>query len=714
MTVLEPGASDIAGASANEQAALFEPVIASTQRQINALTEALRELRRSQRAWRLGARGERRAAQRIEQVMLDLGSNDWHLLADRRWPGTRQANLDLVLVGPPGVLVLDAKAWRDVRIESGQLWHGQELADETLLRARRAADDVAAVVASDGLAPAAVRPVVLLVGRHLPAVEVDGVWVVGELDLHRALVRLGARLDRAQVAQVLAAVDRGCPPAVRAAVPAQRTVPDGIARTAQQIDQQALLDLDQVWADLLETAEREPIETWMTWLHPSQAQLVTRRYSGPARVRGPAGTGKTVVALHRVRELARRPNAHVLMTSYVRTLPHVHKALFRRLAPELVNAVEFRGLHAWAVALLRSRGRLPAVAPDAGRRIFDEAWAAMHASDLPVGRNGVGYWWDEIQHVIKARGLTSADDYVALHRVGRRTPMREENRRALWRVYEEYERRLVVQGLVDWPDVLLLALASVRAEPLPRPYTSVVVDEVQDLTCVGLQLLHALVGDRPDGLFLVGDGQQSVYPGGFTLAEAGVSVAGRATVLDRNYRNKDAIMRAALDVVQADTFDDLDDALEQSGGRSVSTARSGGKVVRVLCDDGPSQQAALLHALKCAAADGVRLGDMAILVAQNHQAERWIERMSRAGVKACRLTDYDGTSTDLVKVGTYQRAKGFEFACVFLPDHDRAVTPRKVDEAAEVFGERSTLERRCVFVAMTRARDRLWLGSVRD
>ena|SRR5438552_1594539 len=119
-----------------------------------------------------------------------------------------------------------------------------------------------------------------------------------------------------------------------------------------------------------------------------------------------------------------------------------------------------------------------------------------------------------------------------------------------------------------------MAIESVRDTPLRPPYTAIVVDEVQDLTCVGLMLLNAPVGDAPDGLFLVGDGHQSVYPGGFTLAEAGVSLHGRGAVLERNYRNAREVLTAALAIVSSDVFDDLEsDPLP--GSRQVEIDRAG-------------------------------------------------------------------------------------------------------------------------------------------
>jgi superfamily I DNA/RNA helicase len=554
-----------------------------------------------------------------------------------------------------------------------------------------------------------VHALLVLTGRRDPGVLLSGVTVVGELALQRELVRLGARLDPAHVERALVALDEACPPAGRPWAPLDRRRPTARPRGSPALGAVPLLTVDEVLAGAREAVERGPIESWMVWLHPSQVQLVTRPYSGPARIRGPAGTGKTVVALHRARHLARRSGARVLVTSFVGTLPVVHEALFGRLAPELARAVEFRGLHSWAVGLLRSRGHEVDVA---GKHVFDAVWddtgrrGPLAASPLPPG-----YWRDEIGAVIKGRGLTELDDYLALDRVGRRTPLREDQRRAVWTLYLEYEQRLRRAGQCDWDDVLVRALDSVRRRPLVPPYTAVIVDEVQDLTCTGVRLLHALVADAPDGLLLVGDGQQSVYPGGFTLAEAGVNVAGRSTVLTRNYRNAENVLRHALDVVSADRFDDLDPEPEP-GAREVDVDRPGGDVATVRSRDQRSQQAALLHALRWTRDHGTSTGDMAVLVPDNAAARRWVAALDTADVPAALLTEYAGHTGPSVKVGTYQRAKGLEFCCVFLPDVDRAVPPQAPEETDDAYRDRAELQRRRLFVAMTRARDRLWLGHV--
>ena len=111
--------------------------------------------------------------------------------------------------------------------------------------------------------------------------------------------------------------------------------------------------------------------------------------------------------------------------------------------------------------------------------------------------------------------------------------------------------------------------------------------------------------------------------------------------------------------------------------------------------------------------DGVRYGDMAVLAPGNTVAARWRNVLADGEIPVIPLEEYTGTRRDQVKVGTFHRAKGLEFAQVFIPDRDRYPRPRSAQESDDAYRERTELERRVLFVAMTRARDGLWLGSSR-
>ncbi len=153
------------------------------------------------------------------------------------------------------------------------------------------------------------------------------------------------------------------------------------------------------------------------------------------------------------------------------------------------------------------------------------------------------------------------------------TLCRVEVRQAVWDLYERYAANLRERGVCDFEDVVLLARDAVRQIPLDR-YSAVIVDEAQDLSCAMVSLLHAVIGDRPDGLTLIGDGQQTIYPGGYTLGEVGINLAGRGVVLDVNHRNTAEILDFAKQMVADDQFVDIE-GVDGAGDTVSAVTRSG-------------------------------------------------------------------------------------------------------------------------------------------
>jgi len=603
-----------------------------------------------------------------------------------------------------------------VRVEHGRLWRGDADAHGDVTKLLDQAGAVEDVLAGAGLAPTEVVPLMVLAGRRNVRAHLDRVVLLGEKDLIRELVRWGVRLPPELVERLIGALDRECPPMPAGDEPGPRSSPSSAASSASAVSasaaEDALMSRDDLWRALQDGAEREPIESWMTWLHPRQARLVNREFSGPARIRGGAGTGKTVLALHRANYLASR-GRRVLFTSFVKTVPAVNQALFARLAPARPGSVAFMTVHRLASRWIRTE-RIPGRVDDLeAKACFEAAWESVgQGSSLPRLGRPRNYWRDEVGVVIKGRGLVNFDEYSRLARVGRRAPLNPAARADVWRLYEDYQDRLAQRGIVDRADMLRIARDLARdrsATGGDTGFDAVIVDEVQDLTCVGLQFLHALVGDGPDGLLMVGDGQQSVYPGGFTLSEAGIPVIGRSVVLNRNYRNGERILRYALGVVAGDQFDDLDTDPVR-GLRDLEAARPGGTVVEFRGPAGAQGAAMRDRIRKLHDQKGVRFGDMAVLAPTNTAAARWRDVLTGGEIPVIALEEYTGSRRDQVKVGTFHRAKGLEFAQVFIPDRDRCPRGRFGHESDDAYREQAELERRILFVAMTRARDGLWLG----
>ncbi|MGE0309648.1 MAG: 3'-5' exonuclease, partial [Acidimicrobiia bacterium] len=459
---------------------------------------------------------------------------------------------------------------------------------------------------------------------------------------------------------------------------------------------------------------------WMVFLHPDQRQAATPRHSGPARARGSAGTGKTVVALHRAAELARRfdeegEQGQILFTTFIKNLPPVFESLFQRLPAVPADRVEFINVDKLAFRICSDAGDRPTIDPRMVEAAYASAFKTVVKPGSPLDGFSREYLRAEITAVIKGRGLKTIDDYLGVERTGRKTRFTEAQRRQAWQLRTDWDSQMAARNTIDFADIVVRARDHARRLTAPR-YRAAIIDEAQDLTLVGLQLIRALVngpqgGDRPDGLFIVGDGAQRIYAGGFTLRQAGVDVRGRTTVLKINYRNTRQIITAAMAVAGNLMVDDLGDK-ERRGDASTGTQRDGIKPVLKGCDSHDDELAFVIRQIQdLTTDDNVSLGDLAIAVATNDEAKRVREALDREGIANQALESYDGRPNNAVKVGTHFRIKGLEFKVVYLPFLGAADFPRaqRPGQDGVEYAEQRDLAISQLFVAMTRARDGLFL-----
>jgi hypothetical protein len=651
------------------------------------------QLRQEAERWMLASRTERQVA----GSLAPLSAVGYTFLHDRRWPGSRNAQIDHVLVGRGGLFIVDTKAWRDVTVAAGRIFRGQEDVTDDLADLADVGYGAEAVMAELGLSPNAVRVVVVLAGSNVPATEVASVTVVGERRAAAHINSYGHRVTESEADQIL-----GLAREHFAVLTPRPTLPDTaiLPPVLPEPEPEPLLTVDDIADVLIADALAEPIESWMTFLHPDQAKLVRRSFAGPSRIRGAAGTGKTVVGLHRAAYLARSQSKRVLVTSFVKTLPDVLSQLMLRLAPEVADRVEFTGVHAFALRLLGDRGIRTNVRPADADLVFDAVWREHGLETLGKIDHDPRYWRDEISKVIKGRGLSSFDEYAELTRTGRRRGLTLDQRRQVWKLYVEYSKGLTDRGITDFDDIVLLAEASLREHPLDT-YGAVIIDEAQDLTCAMVRMLHQLVGDTTDGLTVIGDGQQSIYPGGFTLAEAGVLISGRAVVMTTNYRNTRQIVEFAVRAVEGDAFADIEGAIEARDAVADIPRTGQHPTMERFRTRGQHDQALLarLRAVQCS------LADVGILSLTSYGVKETRRVLESAGIPTIDLADYRGVPVDAVKIGTVKRAKGLEFKTVLMP----RVRPDWID-VADRDDEAHVIHRRELYVGMTRARDELWVG----
>ena len=416
-------------------------------------------------------------------------------------------------------------------------------------------------------------------------------------------------------------------------------------------------------------------------------------------------------------EWKERKSKPVLFTTFIRSLPPVFENLYGQLPTAVRGAVDFVSVDVLAQRVCKKARKPPRLNPTVADRAFEAACQSVIGHDSPLCRSGVSraYLRDEVTRVLKGRGIESLDAYMAAEVTGRRVPFSEAMREQTWELLAEWDRRLAEAGTEDFADVVRRArdIVSHRRKPT---YEAAIVDESQDLTLVSLELIRALVNggsakDRPDALFLVGDGAQKLYPGGFTLSEAGMDVRGNSVTLRVNYRNPPEILRAAMACAGSEQVDDLGEVYRRGDFRPKTVRSASAKPSLVRVGDIDAQIGRVIEQIhRLGRQDaGLNLGDFGVFAPSNDLVDRAISRFEDAELVCQPLASYKGKPNEAIKVGTFNRAKGLEFKVVFLLDLSIFPKRRRPAKAAAENDERMALHVSQLFVAMTRARDGLFL-----
>lgn len=464
--------------------------------------------------------------------------------------------------------------------------------------------------------------------------------------------------------------------------------------------------------DELRAALEAPHARWIAFLHPSQRTLAENTFRGPVKVTGGAGTGKTVVAMHRARNLARQ-GKRVLLTSYVTTLcANIHRSLRLLCKDDELRRITVSTLHSEALALVRS------VHPKLSPANDDEVRATLDRvlrSSCPPGFDAA-FVRAEWTNVLQNQGIGSWDEYRVARRVGRGRALSVKERRTLWTAFEAVLADLARRDLSDFPGVSRQATALLEAGKAASPYDAVLVDEVQDLRPPALRFVRALCAAAPGQLMLLGDASQRIYPGGFSLSALGIEVRGRSHVLRINYRTTDQIRRAA-DGALGDLTDDLDGAQERR--TPTRSLLRGPKPVRAGYPDAAAEDAAAVARIQAWVASGIPAEAIAVF---SRAAQRRVDSLEKAlhaaGVATHRLADDSSDDVAGVGLGTLHRAKGLEFRAVLILDASEGTLPspgalRGVTDPQDR-EDTLTRERHLLHVGMSRARDELaitWAGK---
>jgi len=464
--------------------------------------------------------------------------------------------------------------------------------------------------------------------------------------------------------------------------------------------------------DELARALEYPWERWTVFLHPAQRELVERHFAGPARIAGSAGTGKTVVALHRAVHLARsKPDARILLTIFSETLARALRTKLTRLIgtePRLRERIDVDPLDSVARRLHDGMLGRPDVA---SREVIFEliSGAAGQSADQKFSLSFLLSEWTD---VVDAWQLDSWEAYRDVVRLGRKTRLPEKQRQILWAIFERVRAALKGRKLLTQAELYTRLAAHLAARDRP-PYDFVVVDEAQDVSVAQLRFVAALGGDRPDALFFAGDIGQRIFQLPFSWRSLGVDIRGRSAILRVNYRTSHQI-RTQADRLLGGQVSDVDGNTEERGG-TISVFNGADPLVRVL-DSVEEESTVVGRWLADRGSEGVVPGEMSVFVRSSAQLPRARAAVEAAGLSVALLDETVKTARDRVSVGIMHLSKGLEFRAVAVMACDDEVLPLQAriegvtDEGdlEEVYDT----ERHLLYVACTRARDHLLVTGV--
>lgn len=462
----------------------------------------------------------------------------------------------------------------------------------------------------------------------------------------------------------------------------------------------------------LEQALEYPWERWSIFLHPEQRQLVKRDYNGPARVAGSAGTGKTVVALHRTVYLARQnPDARVLLTTFSDALANVLRPKLRRLIgnkPRLRERVEIHALDGIGERLHQLYFEAPNVPDDS--TIVDLLNKA--AAEEGVKRFSSRFLLSEWEEVVDAWQLTSWQTYRDVRRLGRKIRLPENQRAELWRVFSRAGEELKNSGLTTRA-TMFARLTAHFAGTFEVPFDFIVVDEAQDVSVPQLCFLAALGRERPNAMFFAGDLGQRIFQPPFSWKSLGIDVRGRSRTLRINYRTSHQI-REQADRLLGPKITDVDGVGDDRRG-TVSVFNGPAPAICIL-DSVQHEIDSVAHWLGERLDQGVAKAEIAIFVRSPSEISRASDAVAKAGLSPNVIDRKMAPIQGHISIATMHLAKGMEFRAVAVMGCDDEVLP--LQERIESVGDESDLkevyetERHLLYVACTRARDYLWVSGV--
>jgi len=422
-----------------------------------------------------------------------------------------------------------------------------------------------------------------------------------------------------------------------------------------------------------------PLEKWRVFLHPSQRKLVEHQWNGAVRVLGGAGTGKTVVALHRARWLAKNEtwgkNDRILFTTFTRNLAADIRANLTKICPEDALAhIEVVNIDKWVSNFLRKNDYTYEI--DYGPRIHSLWEKALDIVPTEL-KLPPSFYREEWERVIQAQGIPSLDAYIIASRIGRGVRLNRKMRKSIWPVFEEYRVLLNEQGLREGDDAMRDARLLLETKGDILPYRSIIVDEAQDMGRQAFSLIRQMIpGEgRKNDIFIVGDAHQRIYRHKVVLSHCGINIRGRSRKLRINYRTTDETRRWALCLLEGVSVDDLDGGLDdQKGYKSLLH----GVMPQIRHFDSYRDEVDFISRyIRKIETEGISLNGVCLVARTNELLKQYESALSERGLTtySIRRSEAEDRRSPGLRLATMHRVKGLEFDRVIIAGVNEGIVP---------------------------------------
>ena len=461
-----------------------------------------------------------------------------------------------------------------------------------------------------------------------------------------------------------------------------------------------------------------PLEQWRVFLHPTQRKLIEKEYNGTVRVLGGAGTGKTVVAMHRAKQLASKLNLFedkkILFTTYTKNLAiDISQNLKKICDEDTLSRIEVKNLDQWVYEFLTKHGYKNEIAYS---NKTDNLWEKALTSKPAELDLADTFFKEEWERVIQSNGVSTLKDYIKVSRVGRGTRLSRAQRKLIWEVFEEYKLLLSAKNYKEPSDAMRdvrILLKKIKQDSL---FEHIIIDEAQDFNAEAFRLIRDMVAESKNDIFIVGDAHQRIYGHKVVLGQCGINIRGRSKKLKLNYRTTDEIRKWSIALLNGEKIDDMDDGVDSNSdykslyhgpNPQIKNFENYEDEVNFIDDYIKELKKEDENSRICIVARTQRIID---------SYSGYFTDKNISTVKISRNTK-DNISNNGIRLATMHRVKGLDFDHVIIASMNYGIVPLDIQDKSdeqEIEDEKLLKEKSIVFVAATRAKKSLLVTSYGD